>query len=82
MLIFNLEYIASKAALHCFLGFLSFEEANFGAIKANDTTDILLSKGLDFCFFPPKLHLNNIRAEFERVYSELKRFLSHKICWF
>ena len=34
----------------------------------------LLSKGLDFCFFPTKLHLNNIRAEFERVYSELKRF--------
>ena len=42
----------------------------------------LLSKGLSFCFFPTKLHLNNIRAEFERVYSELKRFLSHKICWF
>jgi len=34
----------------------------------------LLSKGLDFCFFPTKLHLYNIRAEFERVYSELKRF--------
>ena len=34
----------------------------------------LLSKGLGFCFFPTKLHLNNIRAEFERVYSELKRF--------
>ena len=34
----------------------------------------LLSKGLDFCFFPTTLHLNNIRAEFERVYSELKRF--------
>ena len=33
MLIFNLEYIASKAALHCFLVFFSFEEANFGAIK-------------------------------------------------
>jgi len=34
----------------------------------------LLSKGLDFCFFPTKLHLNNIRADIERVYSELKRF--------
>ena len=33
-----------------------------------------LSKGLDSCFFPTKLHLNNIRAEFQRVYSELKRF--------
>jgi len=33
----------------------------------------LLSKGLNFCFFP-KLHLNNTRAEFERVYFELKRF--------
>jgi len=34
----------------------------------------LLSKGLCFCFFPTKFHLNNIRAEFERVYFELKRF--------
>ena len=37
----------------------------------------LLSKGLDFCFFPSKLHLNNTRAEFERVYFELKRFFCH-----
>jgi len=37
MLIFNLEYIASKAALHCFLVFFYFEEANFGAIKMWNT---------------------------------------------
>ena len=33
-----------------------------------------LNKGLNFCFFPTKLHINNIRTEFERVYFELKRF--------
>jgi len=33
----------------------------------------LLSKGLDFCFYPTKLHLNNTRADFERVYFEFKR---------
>jgi len=32
----------------------------------------LLSKGLDFCISPTKLHINNIRAEFERVCFELK----------
>ena len=42
-------------------------------LNTNETA--LLNRGLDFCFYPTKLRLNNVRAEFENVYYHLKRLL-------
>jgi len=38
----------------------------------------LLSKGLDFCFFPTKLHLNNIRERESLLAQTLNNFVQIK----